>query len=202
VTPSIHKPRRFPVKVKVIYLLVPLYIPGGGDAMLQEIISLLHSIFTDARNTLAALAILISVTTFALSFWFTWRSAVAAKRPVLVFAYEGKTGWVIRNIGGGPALNVIVAQKKVGGEWFNPVRIPPLARDKDFVPVWLDHVNTTGLGAIYSDFENRPYTSTCGNDLSVTLSGAKFGPWPEHLIGRHWKQPLYHESNNAEEQHP
>jgi hypothetical protein len=147
----------------------------------------------DLKTILSGIAVIVSVFTFGLSFWFTWRSAVAAKRPVLVFVYEPSTGWVIRNIGGGPALNIVVAQKRIGGKWFNPVRIPPLAKDKDFVPLWLHHVNTTGIGATYSDFEDRPYTSTCGNDLSVTTSGTKFGPWSETDIGRHWNQKKYEE---------
>jgi hypothetical protein len=100
---------------------------------------------------------------------------------------------VLKNIGSGPALNILVAQKRVGGEWFNPVRIPPLSKDGEYIPTWLGHVNTTGLGAIYSDSEGKPYTSTCGNDLSQVFEGAKFGPWKESDIGRHWNQPLYRE---------
>jgi hypothetical protein len=56
----------------------------------------------DVKTVLSAMAILVSVLTFALSFWFAWRSSVAAKRPVLVFVYDGRTGWILRNIGGGP----------------------------------------------------------------------------------------------------
>jgi hypothetical protein len=147
----------------------------------------------DASTILSAVAILVSVCTFGLSFWFTWRSSIAAKRPVLVFIYDGSTGWLLRNIGGGPALNVIVAQKRVGGEWFNPVRVPPFAKDGEFAVKWLGHVNTTGLGVTYTDYENRPYTSTCGNDLSRTTQGTRFGPWPEENVGRHWQQPHYEE---------
>lgn len=147
----------------------------------------------DSKIVLAAIAIVVSLCTFGLSFWFTWRSSVTAKRPVLVFVYQGNTGWLLRNIGGGPALNVTVAQKVVGGEWFNPVRVPPLAKEAEMVLKWLGHVNTTGLGAIYTDYEDRPYTSTCGNDLSRTFRGRRFGPWPENRIGRHWNQPTYQE---------
>jgi hypothetical protein len=101
-----------------------------------------------------------------LSIWFV--ELVCAETPAAAAAavstsgnvYEGKTGWIIRNIGGGPAMNVIVAQKKPRGEWFNPVRQPPLAKDSEFLPVWLGHVNTTGLGATYSDYEDRPSEPT------------------------------------------
>lgn len=139
---------------------------------------------------LSGIAIAVSILTFVLSFWFSWRSAILAQRPVLVFVYNGN-GWTLRNVGGGPALNIVVAQKRVGAEWFNPVRIPPLGREAEFVLTWLGHVSTTGLGATYEDYENRPYTSTCGNDLTRAFSGAQFGGWSEHEMGRHWSQPPY-----------
>jgi hypothetical protein len=147
----------------------------------------------EPRTILPAIAILVSIFTFGLSFWFTWRSSIAAKRPVLVFVYEDSIGWLLRNIGGGPALNVIVAQKRIGGEWFNPVRVPPFAKDAEMSLRWLGHANTTGLGATYTDYEDRPYTSTCGDDLSRTFRGARFGPWPKEMVGRYWSQADYQE---------
>lgn len=108
------------------------------------------------KDILSGVAIVVSICTFGLSLWFAWRSSIAAKRPVLVFVYDGRTGWVLRNIGGGPALNVIVAQKCVGDEWFNPVRVPPFAKDAEFALRWLGHVNTTGLGATYTTMKIVP----------------------------------------------
>lgn len=61
---------------------------------------------------------------------------------------------------------------------------------------WLNHVNTTGLGAIYVDTAQLPYTSTCGNDLSQVSSGTLFGPWSEQQIGSHWHQPPYEEARS------
>ena len=143
--------------------------------------------------TLSSTALLVSLVTFALSYRHSRRSAVLTRKPVLVFEYDGDVGWVLRNVGAGPALNIIVAQKRVGGEWFNPVRVPPLSKDGKFLLAWLNHVNTTGLGATYVDTEQLQYTSTCGNDLSQACSGTLFGPWPEEQIGRHWNQPPYDE---------
>jgi hypothetical protein len=113
--------------------------------------------------------------------------------PVLVFEYDGETGWKLLNIGSGPALNVIVAQEKKGGEWFNSVRVPPLARDGTFVPTWLGHVNTTGLGATYTDIDGRQYSSTTGNDLTEIHQRHVFGPWNEVEVGKYWNQPPYRE---------
>ena len=155
---------------------------GAGYLETKDIIS----------ATLSVTAVIVSVLTFALSYRHNRRATVLARKPVLVFAYDGKRGWVLRNVGSGPALNIIVAQKRIEGEWFNPVRVPPLAKDAEYVPKWLGHVNTTGLGATYTDAEGRTYSSTCGNDLSRVHEGVMFGPWEESQIGRDWSHPLYH----------
>jgi hypothetical protein len=143
--------------------------------------------------TLSGMALAVSLTTFSLNYLASLRNSILARKPVLIFEYQDESGWTIRNVGGGPALNVLVAQKRKNGEWFNPVRVPPLSKDGRMVLKWLGHVNSTGLGATYADTENLPYTSTCGNDLSKVSSGLQFGPWQEKEIGRHWNQPLYRE---------
>ena len=138
-------------------------------------------------------AVVISVTSFSLSFWANLRSARSDIRPVLAFVYHGKSGWHLRNIGSGPALNVTVAQKNVESkEWFNPVRVPPLEEASRFHLAWLGHVNHTGLGVVYEDFQGRTYSSTCGNDLSRIFRGrGEIPKWEEQRIGSHWRQPPY-----------
>lgn len=110
---------------------------------------------------------------------------------MLTFVYDDETGWNSQNIGNGPALNVIAAQKEVGGQWFNPVGAPPLPKDGEFGCRWLGHVNTTGLGATHTDFEGGPYSSVTCNDLSRTFEGRKLPVWEESKIGRHWGHPIY-----------
>lgn len=142
---------------------------------------------------IAVLALVFSITSFVLSYQLSKRSAVTNVKPVLVFEYDGNVGWILRNIGNGPALNVLVAQKMVRGDWFNPVRIPPLAAGSSFIPSWLGHVNTTGLGTIYMDVDGTKYSSVTGNDLTEIHKGHVFGPWKEYEIGKHWNQPTYSE---------
>jgi hypothetical protein len=143
---------------------------------------------------LSIVAITISTVSFLLSFRLSVKPARSDMRPVLVFVYNGGSGWQLMNIGAGPALNVTVAQKNVQTkEWFNLVRVPPLPKESDFHLEWLGHVNNTGLGVICEDFHSRTYSSTCGNDLSRVFRGrGEIRKWEEREIGRHWSQPPYH----------
>jgi hypothetical protein len=145
----------------------------------------------DIKTLLTAVAIVVSVASFVVSFISSRRAVIAGRRPILVFVYEGTTGWIARNLGNGPALNIVVAQKRVGGDWFSPVRIPPLAKDAEFQLEWLGHMNDTGLGATYADFEQRVYSTSCGNDLSRVYSYRLLPEWTEQQIKPHWHAPHY-----------
>jgi hypothetical protein len=147
-----------------------------------------------STTLLSIVALMVSV----LSWVFSYRAGQLAEKrsrmPVLVFEYDGSRGWVLRNVGNGPALNVVVAQKRPHGEWFAPVRVPSLPRDGEFALTWLGHVNDTGLGATYSDFVGaeagqgrHEYTAMCGNDLSRVLVGRQLPRWGEGEINVHWR---------------
>lgn len=150
---------------------------------------------------LAPIVVSITALGFSIvSFLIGFRSARAVERrgrmPVLVFQYDGQRGWVLRNVGNGPALNVVVAKKHVQGPdrdtWFDAVRVPPLGRDSELLLKWLGHQGDFGLGALYDDFVadeegGRSYTSTCGNDLTQIHAGHTFGPFRESDITASWK---------------
>lgn len=89
----------------------------------------------------------IAFASFVVNFVLNQRAAVRARKPVLVFVDDPEEGcWVLRNVGNGPSLNVLIAQR-AEGRWFNPVRVPPLGRDSSFPLRWLGRVSNTGLGA-------------------------------------------------------
>ena len=142
----------------------------------------------ELKDWLSVGAFIVSVTSLAISILNNRRSAITGIKPVLVFVYNQERGWILQNIGNGPAMNIIVAQKQVNGQWFNPVRIPPISKGTEFVLTWLNHVNDTGLRATYTDFQDRSYSSTCGNDLSRIFDGNKLLDWKEGEIGQHWQK--------------
>ncbi len=139
----------------------------------------------------AIFALLFSLVSFVLFFWQSLHSFRAGIQPVLVIAYDSCSGWVLRNIGPGPALNIVVAQKRIDGEWFKPVRVPALAPQTQFVFKWLDHVNDTGIGASYEDFKGKVFSSTCEDDLSRIFVGRTLPDWAGREIDRHWNQKGY-----------
>jgi hypothetical protein len=143
-------------------------------------------------------AIILSAITFGLSYQASRAAERRARMPVLVFVYDGAQGWLLRNVGNGPALNIEVAQKIVRGEragdWINPVRVAPMGRDKEVVLSWLRDDSLHGLGAVYEDFlgadegaAGRTYTVTCGNDRNVVKPGRHLPEWPESEMVAQWR---------------
>ena len=141
----------------------------------------------DWKQYVSAAALAFSLVTFGFTYSLSARTATTSVRPVLVFEYTEPDGWSVRNVGSGPALNVLIAHKNEGDSWQKPVRIPPLQKDGKLQLRWLGTLNVRTIGANYSDVTNRPYSSTCTDDLSRTFDGNELPSWPEDQIQALWK---------------
>jgi hypothetical protein len=134
-------------------------------------------------------SVVIALAALVVNLTLTRRAAVLARKPVLVFVDDFDQGcWVLRNVGNGPALNVLVAQR-AGGEWFNPVLVPPIGNDGSFPLQWLGHVEDTGLGAVYGDFEGRRYTTTVGGEFTLCYEGDRLPRWTTEEVAGYWAVP-------------
>jgi hypothetical protein len=143
----------------------------------------------NTATVIAIVSVAIAGTSFVVNFWMGQRAAVRARKPVLVFVDDPERQcWVLHNVGNGPALNVLVAQRQ-SGRWYNPVLVPPLARDSAVPLTWLGRINTAGLGASYTDFEDRSYTSTLGGERSRTYAGNRLPDWSDDAneVRRYWE---------------
>jgi hypothetical protein len=138
---------------------------------------------------IAVVALVLSFTTFLINLWAAHRAAVRARKPILAFVW-GERGWAIHNIGNGPALNVLVALREKP-YWFDPVRVPPLAKDTSFDCHWLGKANLIGLGVEYTDSEGGWYTATTGDDNTVVSEGRWLPNWGHCEIKPYWKAPAY-----------
>jgi hypothetical protein len=138
---------------------------------------------------ISAVSVAIAFASLIVNFLLSHRAAVRARKPVIVFVDDPEQGcWTVKNVGNGPALNVVVAQR-AKGEWFNPVRVPPLGNDSSFALDWLGRVADTGLGSSYSDFEGRRYTSTLGGEIARAYEGDRLPEWQEPEVRRYWDLP-------------
>jgi len=97
-------------------------------------------------------------------------------KPILVFVYDRNGQWLLQNLGNGPALNIVVAEKpNDNSQWINPMRIPPLAREGR-VPLRVN-INASWLGATYTDIEGHDYyASACS--FNNHLFSSKFSRHP------------------------
>ena len=92
-----------------------------------------------------------------------WRTARASlerqRRPVIVFEHAQERGWSIRNVGAGPALNVVVAKKSAQAGWDRARLVPPLAAGADYTLDWLSAELDDTLACDYADFRSVCYGS-------------------------------------------
>jgi hypothetical protein len=143
-----------------------------------------------AELVISIVSVAIAFGAVVLNFALSHRAAVRARKPVLVFVFDTEERhegeWVLRNVGNGPALNVLVAMR-AEGEWFNPVRVPPLARDSSFALPWTARTGSAGLGASYGDFEGRRYTSTLGGEIARAYDGDRLPALDDEEVVRYWQ---------------
>lgn len=114
-------------------------------------------------------SLLMSAVTFAIAYHASRVAERRARIPVLVFVYDIDRGWLLRNVGNGPALNIVLAyladHVRDPNLWQGKTRVPPLARDQEMVLKWLGRKNVAVLAATYEDFlssdtSHRPRTYT------------------------------------------
>lgn len=137
---------------------------------------------------IAIAALVISIIATFASIYFSRVSLKTDVLPVLVFVWDQGQGWRLRNVGNGPALNVVVASKcRTSPGWEHPTRLYPLSEGEE---VRLAYVGPDAdwLGVAYSDAHNRYYTSICDEDLSVVHSGRKLPKWKKTEIRRIWER--------------
>ena len=128
-------------------------------------------------------ALLISVATLGVTYR-SWQLADRRSRlPVLVFLDSPGPRWRLKNVGNGPALNIVVAQKFKHGdtEWVEPTRVPALGRDEELALTWVAGGGNVDVpAAAYSDLvgadgrgRGRRFTTLCANNINTVEPGER-----------------------------
>ena len=135
------------------------------------------------------LALIASIVSVFLSTYYSHLGIKTNVRPTLVFVYDPNSGWALRNVGRGPALNVLVAYRESNtSEWQMPIRLYPLKNDDEIAVPWFGH-DPEMLAVTYQDAHNAAYTSVCDNDLTTTYEGNRLPMWDERNIKKAWELP-------------
>jgi hypothetical protein len=108
--------------------------------------------------------------------WISRRVFIAAKRPVLVFERTSDS-WIIKNVGNGPALNLVFAEGNAEG-WLSPYKLPSISKDHSYQLKGLK--SGARLGVVYFDFEERLYSSECTNYITKMRSNERPAAFPKY----------------------
>jgi len=146
--------------------------------------------------TLSVAAFAISALTLGSSFRVWQLGDRRSRIPVLVFLLVPDRGWTLRNVGNGPALNIVVARKAshTDSSWLDPTRVPPIARDGELHLAWLvPGTDVDALGATYQDFlgadtsrPGRTYTAICEYSLNSVRPGRRLPNWSAEQTEPDW----------------
>lgn len=118
---------------------------------------------------ISALSLAVSVFAFNLS------RAVdrSAKRPIPVFEFHSEGLWKIRNIGSGAAINVQVCFRGKSSGWTEQISIPALHAGGVFELYFLGDLDVWMLSAVYSDIDDRTYSTISQHDMNWFRKGDK-----------------------------
>jgi hypothetical protein len=156
-----------------------------------------------AATIIAGVAIVVSLLTFAWTYWASQRTERRARMPILVL-FPDQSGWRLENIGNGPALNIVIAQGRgvatpdhcielrrrvslrdgsaPGESWCNPIHLRPMpAGGSQRVP-W--RFSTTGVGVSYTDALGSVYTLRTSRHGSRLIEKQAIPAWNE----QEWRQ--------------
>jgi hypothetical protein len=130
----------------------------------------------DARDILAWIPVLVSV----IAVFVAKRAVTRSLRPVLVFVCEIRDKvWCVQNVGTGPALDVLVAEKDRDEQpWARFKRVPPLPRDGK---IRLGSAPSF-FAVTYHDAENNAYSTICSGYRNRLQRGHVFDEPDENQI--------------------
>ncbi len=123
-------------------------------------------------------AIVVSIIAITVSYLSARKSRTIGLRPVLVFCFNSGSGWSVKNIGNGPAINIVFGLLDADDRWISPEGIPPLAVNGEFVFGGFNtQIKILGWGCLYTDISERPYSSIQKGNKTQIATGSLFPDW-------------------------
>ncbi len=132
----------------------------------------------DTKILFSGVAIVVSIVAITVSYFSARKSRIIGLQPVLVFCFNSGFGWSVKNIGNGPALNIIFALLNTDDQWVSPEGIPSLAVNGEFVfGSFKTQIKIIGWGCLYSDISERSYSSIQKGNKAKIVTGSLFPAW-------------------------
>jgi len=122
----------------------------------------------DAKDILVGIPVLVSV----IAIFVANRAVTRSLRPVLVFVCEVRDKvWCVQNVGTGPALDIVVAEKDRDEQpWARFKRLPPLPKNGK-----IQLRSAPSFFAVtYHDAENNTYSTICSGYRNRLQKGHVF----------------------------
>jgi hypothetical protein len=139
-----------------------------------------------ATDAIASISTVIAVVALGISYATHRDSVRAAARPVLVFSMVSTFRWEVRNVGAGPAINVIVSDVRADRDTETVTNCYPLAAGAASQLTWLRAGHE--LAALYTDVYGREFTTFCNGNTNRVMNGSDGRDWA--IDTQEWIQRL------------
>lgn len=117
----------------------------------------------------AAGSVFISLLAVVLSYYAFRKTLREGIRPVLIFSRRTGALWQIENVGSGPAIDLVIADRDTTGEWRSCTRCYPLAVGAVAELVWIAHGSQ--LVAEYWDVRGAVFTTSYQDGINRVSTG-------------------------------
>jgi len=124
----------------------------------------------------AAISVLISLLAVILSYHAFRKTLREGVRPVLIFSRRSGTLWQIQNVGNGPAIRLVVADRDTFGEWQSSTKCYPLSAGATTELRWIGH--GAELVAEYHDVNGAPFTTVFRDGINKVSAGRMHSDLP------------------------
>jgi len=140
------------------------------------------------EGPVAVSALVLSVVATVTSIYFARINTQTEVLPTLVFVYDVQSGWSVKNVGRGPALDPEVAYREHGSDrWVKPTRLYPLGSG-DRAPLSWVGANPDTIVIYYRDVHGSIYRSLVDDDRTTISESPQPKPWTRSDVLRQWER--------------
>jgi hypothetical protein len=120
-------------------------------------------------DTIAALPLVISIVAVLIAYYSYRGSVRSSMRPVLVFSRTPTSWWKVKNVGAGPAINIVIARIGIDEEIDSATACYPLAAGDEYDLPWIR--GGPSLASTYTDVFGGRFTTSCDGNSNTLRSG-------------------------------